>query len=198
MSLIIIEGARKSGKSFLINSQKVFPSFKFEFNEAFSGLKFEKNSTDVHYFGLGKEIMLHQLDRDGLIKNQFPTGWNKTTDCVIIDRGIISNTVWAIFQDRITKEKAEQELKWVINTGLLRNSCFVLIEGTSSDERKKDVWDSDDIRVQEEKDLFNYFINLLEKTGHMVRRFQNNFDANSVVEFDNFLKNIESELCAEF
>ena len=198
MSIICCEGARRSGKSFLINSQKVFPHFKFEFNEAFEGLVFEKSSTDVHYFGLGKELMLHQLDRDGLLVKQFPTGWNKNTNSIIVDRGIITNTVWAIFQNRISEQQAEKELRWVMRQDLLRNSCFVCIEGTAQLERKKDIWDSADARVQEEKDLFNHFFNLLEKTGHNVKRFKNNFDTNSVVEFDNFLKDIESELCAVF
>ena len=65
MSLIIVEGARLSGKSFLVGSQKIYPVFKFDFNGAFSGLDFQKNSTDAHYLGLGKELMLQQLNHFG-------------------------------------------------------------------------------------------------------------------------------------
>ena len=36
MPLIIVEGSRKSGKSYLVSKQSDFPVFKFDFNSNFS------------------------------------------------------------------------------------------------------------------------------------------------------------------
>ena len=199
MSLIIIEGNRKAGKSFLLNSQKVFPVFKFEFNEIFSGFRLFRDSPATHYLGLGKELMLHQLNRDGFLKNQFATGWNKTTNTFLVDRGIISNTVWGVFQDRISLNEAEDQIKWISKSSLLNNSYFVAIKGVSTDLRKKDIWDEDDTRVQEEIDLFNHFYNLMEKMGVSIKYFENKFNADSEAEFSNFLKQLELEItCVEY
>jgi len=193
MSLIVIEGARKSGKSFLINSQKVFPIFKFEFNEAFSGLNLQRESPDTHYLGLGKELMLHQLNRDGFLKNQFPISWMKSTTSFVVDRGIVSNTVWGVFQKRISLHEAEEQIRWVIKSGLLSDSYFIAIEGTFPQDRKKDIWDGDDSRIQEEIDLFNHFYDLMDGMGYKVNRFKNNFDKISENNFTNFLKELELE-----
>ena len=191
MSLIVIEGARKSGKTFLINSQRILPTFKFQFNEAFSGLKLERDSADTHYLGLGKELMIHQLNRDGFLKEQFPIGWMQSTSSFMVDRGIISNTVWGVFQKRITLAQAEEQIKWIARSGLLQDSYFVAIEGTSVQERKKDMWDQDDSRIQEEIDLFNHFYKLMERLGYNIHRFMNNFNKESEQDFHNFLIELE-------
>lgn len=179
MSLIIVEGARKSGKSFLINSQRIYPVFKFDFNGAFSGLEFEKNSTDAHYLGLGKELMIQQLNHFGFFDYPF-----------IVDRGIITNTVWAVFQKRISMEKAKKELEWVVSTGILRNTDFVAIYGTSSESRTKDLWDEDDSRVNEEINLFEEIYHFLEQKGIKIHRFYNQFDRQSEETFNEFLKSL--------
>jgi len=197
--LLVVEGNRRAGKSFLINSQKVFPTFKFEFNEAFSGLNLKRDSPDTHYLGLGKELMLHQLNRDGFLKEQFPIGWMRSTPCFVVDRGIISNTVWGVFQNRITLREAEEQIRWIVKSGLLLDSYFVAIEGTSTQERRKDIWDGDDSRVQEEIDLFNHFYNLMDRMGYKVNRFKNNFDKVSEDNFTNFLKELETRItCVEY
>jgi hypothetical protein len=59
MGLLLIEGNRKGGKSFLISKQNILPVFKFDFNSNFSTWDFGKQSEDIHWFGLGKEVMLH-------------------------------------------------------------------------------------------------------------------------------------------
>jgi hypothetical protein len=98
MPLIIVEGSRKSGKSYLVSRQAQLPVFKFDFNSNFSVWSFEKQSEDIHWFGLGKEIMLHELNLSGFLED------------MVVDRGILTNSVWGVFQGRITKEQAEQDL----------------------------------------------------------------------------------------
>ena len=98
MPLIIVEGSRKSGKSYLISKQSDFPVFKFDFNSNFSLWEFGKQSEEIHWFGLGKEVMLHELNSSGFLEE------------IIVDRGILTNSVWGVFQGRVTQTQAEQDL----------------------------------------------------------------------------------------
>jgi hypothetical protein len=179
MSLFVVEGARKSGKTYLVNSQKTLPTFKFDFNGAFEGLGLPRNSENTHYFGLGKEIMLHQLDNQGFIEN------------TIIDRGIITNSVWGIFQKRVTISEVESELNWIIREGLLGASAFIHVKGTFDGERTKDLWDSDESRLQEEKDLFDHFFKYVSDRGVRTFTFYNRFDDLSLDLFNRLIIEIK-------
>lgn len=176
MPLIIVEGSRKSGKSYLISKQTGIPVFKFDFNSNFSTWDFGKQSEEVHWFGLGKEVMLHELNSSGFL------------DKMIVDRGILTNSVWGVFQGRITKKQAEQDLINFHKRGLFKNVRIVLVEGEWDQKRTKDVWDSDDSRTEEERSLFRSFSLLLRDLGVDVRTFTNNFDLESVVRFKNEIR----------
>ena len=171
MPLIIAEGSRKSGKSYLISQQTDFPIFKFDFNSNFSTWNFEKGSEDIHWFGLGKEVMLHELNSSGFLEE------------MIVDRGILTNSVWGVFQGRITKEQAEQDLINFHKRGLFKNVRIILVEGEWDQKRTKDIWDNDDHRAEEERSLFRSFSLLLKDLGVDIRSFTNNFDLESVTSF---------------
>ena len=171
MPLIIVEGARKSGKTYLIEQQDSLPVFKFDFNGNFSTWDFSKSSSDVHWFGLGKEVMLHELDSSGFLPK------------VIIDRGILTNSVWGVFQRRVTAEQAKKDLINFNKRGFFKNTKIVLIEGEYQQKRRKDIWDQDDIRREEETTLFSSFSDLLLDLGVEVHVFPNNFDLDSVIRF---------------
>src|SRR3989344_2888201 len=96
-NLFYIEGSRGSGKTFLAKHLKK-EYFKFQFVDWFKELKLENKSKSTHLFALGKEIMLLQLSREGLLKN-----------ISIVDRGIISVLVWGITQSRISYKEALEE-----------------------------------------------------------------------------------------
>lgn len=176
MPLIIVEGSRKSGKTYLISKQSDFPVFKFDFNSNFSAWDFGKQSEEIHWFGLGKEVMLHELNSAGFLEE------------IVVDRGILTNSVWGVFQGRITKKQAEQDLINFNKRGLFKNVRIVLVEGEWSQKRTKDVWDSDDSRIEEERSLFRSFSLLLRDLGVDVRTFTNNFDLESVVRFKNEIR----------
>ena len=178
MPLIIVEGSRKSGKSYLISKQSDFPVFKFDFNSNFSVWDFGKQSEEIHWFGLGKEVMLHELNSSGFLEE------------IIIDRGILTNSVWGVFQGRITKKQAEQDLINFNKRGLFKNVRIILVEGEWDQKRTKDVWDSDDSRIEEERSIFRSFSLLLRDLGVDVRTFTNNFDLESVVRFKQEIRNI--------
>lgn len=199
MSIIVVEGARRSGKSFLINSQKVLHSFKFDFNESFAELKMGKDSREVHYLGLGKELMLHQLNREGFLKDDFSTGFGKKSPVFIVDRGVISNCVWGVFQKRTTIKEAEENLRAMYRLGLMTDVYFIGVDGNSGEKREKDIWDEDDKRAEEERELFEHFYQFAKRLGNQVHRFQNNFNKESEEKFTKLIEEIENYItCAEF
>lgn len=171
MPLLIVEGPRKSGKSYLVSEQDSLPVFKFDFNANFSMWNFERNGTDIHWFGLGKEIMLHELNNSGLL----PT--------MIVDRGILTNSVWGVFQGRISESQAKDDLVKFHKRGLFKNTKIIVVEGISKEKRVKDIWDKDDQRSEEEKALFTSFSLLLRDLGVDVHVFHNNHDLDSVLRF---------------
>jgi hypothetical protein len=171
MSLIIIEGSRKSGKTYLISQQDQFQVFKFPFNESFSKWEFGKKNSDIHWFGLGKEVMLHELNKEGFI--------NK----IIVDRGILTNSVWGVFQGRITVEQAKSDLLNFYERGLFKDVNILIIEGNSKNDRIKDVWDEDDKRGEEERALFSMFSSFLKDLGVEINVFHNSMDFESVLRF---------------
>jgi hypothetical protein len=178
MPLIIVEGSRKSGKSYLISKQTDLPVFKFDFNSNFSTWDFGKQSEEVHWFGLGKEVMLHELNSSGFL------------DKMIVDRGILTNSVWGVFQGRVTKKQAEKDIINFNKRGLFRNTKIIVVQGQWSEKRTKDIWDQDDSRVEEERSLFTEFSLLLRDLGVDVKVFNNNFDLESVVRFKQEIRRI--------
>ena len=178
MPLIIVEGSRKSGKSYLISKQTDLPVFKFDFNSNFSTWDFGKQSEEVHWFGLGKEVMLHELNSSGFL------------DKMIVDRGILTNSVWGVFQGRVTKKQAEKDIINFNKRGLFRNTKIIVVQGQWSEKRTKDIWDQDDSRVEEERSLFTEFSLLLRDLGVDVKVFKNNFDLESVVRFKQEIRRI--------
>lgn len=173
MPLLIIEGQRKAGKTFLISNQSVFPVFKFDFNKNFRWWNLEKESRETHFWGLGKEIMLHELNKAGLLKDQW----------IIIDRGILTNTVWGVFQKRISTQQAVGDLTKFSDLGFFKDVRFLIVEGGWKGKREKDIWDLDDERSEEEKSLFKSFSQSLIDLKVQVDVFHNNFDEESLKRF---------------
>ena len=179
MSLIIIEGNRKAGKSFLINSQHWFPVFKFDFNGLYNTLKLPQNGGRTHHIGYGKELMIHQLHRDGFISD------------IIMDRGVITNSVWGILNNRVTKKSVYSELDYMIDSGLFKNCFFFLIKGVSTGIREKDNWDFMDLQIPHEIELFEEFYEFLYKKGVKIQIINNNFDQESLSNFQSIIKNLK-------
>jgi len=144
--ITIFEGARNSGKTFLANKysqQTGIPIFKFEFAGWFSGLMIPDEDPRTHYFALGKEAMLLQLNRDGLLPN------------FILDRGFLTVLTWGIISKRITDQEALKQLNLLGDKGLLKNLKVVVVEGTNPESRTKDNWDFREGSGEEEKTLMN-------------------------------------------
>ena len=130
----IFEGPRNSGKTFLARKYSEvhsLPIYKFDFVGWFNRFKLDNESRETHSFALGKELMLLQLSRDGLLPD------------FILDRGIITVLSWGILSGRITEEFALGQLKMIAEQGLLDNCEIYFVTGDNPDKspRNKDNWD---------------------------------------------------------
>lgn len=132
--ITIFEGPRNSGKTFLssrYSNLKKLPIFKFDFVGWFNKLKLDNESHETHLFAAGKELMLLQLNRDGLLYD------------FVLDRGFVTVLVWGILTERITEHDALLQLKLIHESGLLKNVRIVYVVGENPDglTRSKDNWD---------------------------------------------------------
>ena len=174
--LTIIEGARNSGKTFLL-SQLETPVFKFPFTGWFERLGLKETCTDGHCLGLGKEIMIHELNKNGYLNSTY------------MDRGIITALAWGVFQKRITQKEAMDQFNYFIKDGLFQNVKIIYVVGKNPEQRGyKDIWD--DVPRDVELNSFDTFLKALKDSGVGYERFYNAFDEKSVNRF--------KKLCVEY
>ena len=169
--LVIFEGARNSGKSYLAGRAADYnniPLYKFEFVKWFNDLKLSDNSRETHLFALGKELQILQTNRDGVLSP------------LILDRGFLSVLVWGVLSKRISFDEAIDELNQIMNSGLLENCKIYYIHGDNPDksDRNKDNWDFRD-NSSDEKFLYEKFI------SHIVENYSGPFDDFSIYTFEN-------------
>ena len=179
MSLFVIEGARKSGKTHFVSSQNWIPVFKFDFNGVYTSLNLPPTGDKTHHIGLGKELMVQQLNRDGFLPD------------LMMDRGVLTNSVWGILNKRVTKKSVYKELDYMLGNGLFKDTFFFLITGTHPEKREKDVWDNMDERIPEESALFVEFSQHLVDGGVNIQIIENKFDAESLSNFQTIIKNLK-------
>jgi hypothetical protein len=179
MSLFVVEGARKSGKTHFVSSQSWIPVFKFDFNGLYTSLDLPAEGEKTHHIGLGKELMVQQLNRDGFLSD------------LMMDRGIITNSVWGILNKRVTKKSVYKELDYMLCNNLFKDTFFFLITGTSPENREKDVWDYMDKKIPEESALFLEFSDYLSESGVKIQTIENKFDAESLSTFQTIIKNLK-------
>lgn len=178
--LIIFEGARNSGKTYLAGRAADYnnlPLYKFEFVKWFNDLNLSDNSKESHLFALGKELQLLQANRDGILQS------------TILDRGFLTVLVWGVLSKRIDFEEAIDELNKIISSGLLDNCKVFYVHGDNPDKsnRNKDNWDFRD-NTSDEKFLYEKFIKHLLETypysssNFSIYSFENKFDETSIIK----------------
>jgi hypothetical protein len=173
MPLIIVEGPRKSGKTHLLKSQHVCPVFKFDFNKNFKYWGLDKKTRETHFWGLGKEIMLHELNKSGHFNDQW----------ILVDRGILTNSVWGVFQKRISLQQAMGDLTKFYDLEFFKDVKFLIVDGEYTEEREKDMWDSEDAKREEEKQLFTSLSEHLLHLSVPVYTFHNKFEKDTLDSF---------------
>ena len=176
--LVIFEGARNSGKTYLAQraaEHNKIPLYKFEFVKWFNELKLEDTSRESHLFALGKELQLLQANRDGILSP------------IILDRGFLTVLVWGVLSKRIDFEEAIDELNKIISSGLLKNCKVYYIHGDNpnTSDRNKDNWDFRD-NTLDEKHLYNKFIKHIldcypSFDDFSIYSFENKFDETTII-----------------
>lgn len=181
-NLIIVEGAKNVGKTYLIENSGV-PSYKFPFANYFN--EFLKNNTDnvgtaddaTYHFSTGFDISLLSLAKSGLVREP-----------VIVDRGFLSNIVLGQTQNRITDEDAYAYIDFLhSNEYLGANLRVIYIQRRSSNTsggrtEDKDQWEYLDYNKMNDK-YHQYIGYLWEKYKFKCEIFYNDFDNESLYEF---------------
>ena len=177
--LVIFEGARNSGKTYLAQKASEHNNislYKFEFVKWFNELGLEDSSRESHLFALGKELQLLQANRDGILNP------------IILDRGFLTVLVWGVLSKRIHFDEAIEQLDKIISSGLLKNCKVFYIHGDNPDKsnRNKDNWDFRD-NTSDEKTLYKKFIqHILDQypsfDDFSIYSFENKFDETSIIK----------------
>ncbi len=187
--LIFVDGNRNVGKTFLIDSLKNITKYKFPFatyfNESYlpimQGYDDELTMLDVNsdrelfYLTLGYDITILDLFKKGIIKQN-----------MIVDRGILSDIVFALQSNRISMEEAIGAWNWLNKEYSEYFEIVNIIAETKQDNRDKDAWTI--YNAETTKKLTNDFLIL---SGMKTYTFVNNFNEESV---DKFIKVIHEKL----
>lgn len=174
--IYLIEGARNSGKTYLLNKAEV-NEYKFPFPYWYGKLKLSNSDKATHDFAIGKEIMLHHLNQMGHIDSD-----------IYIDRGIITALVWGVLENRITADEAVKQLWLFAKAGLFDDAQVIYVHGTNPNERgAKDLWDNSN--RQKEIALYELLLDSLhEAKPGSVTKYENDFTILSAVGFSKLLK----------
>lgn len=150
--ILFVEGARHSGKTFLINQfieQQNDPRieyYKFYFANHVKSLDLVSLDATpaLHYFSLGNIMTIMEM-------NLRPEYQDKIW---IFDRAIISAYTWAILRKRLGRDQAELEFLKLVSSDLYRNSktLVVSVGGQTGDStRVKDTWDAMHSTIEEQQ-----------------------------------------------
>jgi len=188
--ILFIEGARGSGKTFLINQfiethkDPRIEYYKFYFANHVKELDLvDLDATPaLHYFSLGNIMTIMEMNLRPEYKDKI---W-------IFDRAILSAYAWAILRGRLSIESAKSEYSKLVSSDLFSNCKTLMVsvtQQTADITRVKDTWDGIHT-TSEEQDLliklFNYeFGNLNDQSKlNLSSNIVNNFDINSTSEFN--------------
>jgi hypothetical protein len=172
----IFEGARNSGKTYLsseFSKMSNLPLFKFQFSDWFGLLNLTDQDPKTHYFALGKELMLLQTNKEGLLAD------------LILDRGFLTVFTWAILSSRTTEENAMTQFDLLQTMGLLTNLQIFLVVGKkpSQDPRNKDHWDFRDGQDDEARILLKLLSHLKKIAPQVpVIEIQNDFSPRTLAQ----------------
>lgn len=182
--VIVFEGARNSGKTYLskaVAQQNGIPRFQFNFVGGFNLLGLSNsNNREAHTFSMGKELMLLQMVKE---LTEIPT--------FIHDRGILTVLSWGLLENRVSESEIDKQISFLKENSLLDRARIVYIYGQNPDQsaRNKDQWDYAD-QKQGEAECFNLVMEKMERKGISVIKFENKFTPVSSIKLGLLLKNL--------
>lgn len=181
--MIIVEGSRMVGKSYLLNNIEGYVTYKVPFVPYFNEfLKTEnfiesnKNNSAYH-FTTGNDVAILSMYRQGLLNSN-----------ILFDRGFLSNVVLAVQQDRITIEDGKKYLDWLIHEQYTEYVTIIYVTADNKkDNRNKDNWNILD--QSKTNELYELYISYIENRVNIIR-FNNEFNIEDKTNFENIINSI--------
>lgn len=177
--IYFIEGARNTGKTFLINQLNDINVYKYPFKDIYSvyeeindNKQDLNNQKDLFYITIGNASTIIDLINKKLLND------------LLFDRSIFSDLVFAIQANRITEnEVINWYNKYFKQYEHLFKTIFIYSDNIN-DNRNKDNWDIYNIQQTN-----NIYKNLFDKINYKPILFKNNFDNDSINKFKKLFKN---------
>lgn len=198
--MIIIEGPRNTGKTYLLDHYlKEFPNkfftYKFPYFDFYQELELDKELNAGNYFSFGKDLDLLSLAKSNLLPNN-----------LILDRGFVSSIVFAMIF-RNTKE--EQMVKYIELIKEHYKTIPIDIVYIEPDEQSRQlnniatVRDKDEVEVDSLNLSNSYLSNstyafkyswVLDQLrvcpNFKIHQLTNHFNEESVAEFNNLIDSL--------
>lgn len=186
--IILIEGHRHSGKTFLMekffeeNKDPKIHYYKFQFAKYIEslGLRDQEDGPGVHYFSIANVLTILELNQS-ILKDQV----------IVFDRCIFSAYVWSIYRERMDNDRLTNEFRKILNSELWQNCKILYVSRPTeinTEVREKDYFENFE-NLESEKNLFDKlfseFIEVItdDKLNNGLIRFKNNFDQLSEERF---------------
>ncbi len=198
MAIIMIDGARNSGKTHLINSffaQNTNPNvlyYKFKFAQYIEDLDLvdQESGPGVHYFSISNVMTILELNQD-ILKDKV----------IVFDRSIFSAYVWSIYRKRMDEDRLLSEFQKILESDLYQNCVLVYLTRSgkiTTSTRGKDYFDNFENYSAEETifdNVLDRFENLIQnpKNRNSSFHFVNAFDEKSVSAFNELLNFLSSK-----
>jgi hypothetical protein len=198
--MIIIEGARNVGKTYLLEQYlKNFPNkyftYKFPFFDFYKELELDQELNAGTYFGYGKDLDLLTLAKSNLLPAN-----------LLLDRGFVSNAVFAMI---FRKAKEADMVKYIeiikehfsdvpIDIVYVEADEYSRTQNNIAEVREKDASEVDALNVTN-SDIYsntytfkyNWVLGLLDKCPNIhIHKITNHFNEESVKEFSNLLNSL--------
>ena len=192
MPLILIEGHRHSGKTYLIekfieqNKDPRVHYYKFQFAKYIDelGMRDQDTGAGVHYFSIANVLTILELNQS-LMSDKI----------LIFDRCIFSAYVWSIYRERMDTYRLLDEFKKILTGPLYQNVKVVYVDRNEEihvDKREKDYFSNFE-NADKEKELFErIFSEFMPQITDLDRnnefdRITNQFNEESSVQFNQML-----------
>jgi hypothetical protein len=188
--ILIIEGSRHSGKTFLIDKffeQNTDPNvhyYKFQFAKYIEdlGIRDQETGPGVHYFSISNVMTIFELNQT-LLKDKI----------LVFDRAIFSAYVWSIYRNRMDKNRLLDEFGKLLLSELYNNVTVVYVnreDNVVTEKREeKDYFGNFENADAEKKifeEIFGQFENLIldQDKRNNFTRFTNHFNSESSDAFN--------------
>ena len=193
--ILIIEGHRHSGKTFLIEKffeQNTNPNvhyYKFQFAKYIDdlGMRDQESGQGVHYFSIANVLTILELNQT-LLKDHI----------LVFDRCIFSAYVWSIYRERMNQFRLLTEFQKILISELYQNSKILYVDRSSNieiEKREKDYFGNFE-NADREKELFERIFSEFKNEitdssrNNEFKRMTNYFDGTSSTLFNEMLTDL--------